>query len=362
MDQYKAFFDRFCPEDGSSLAAPPLGVMPFVGVRSTGIFCRKGCPARIPKFENCQFYPDAQSALRAGFRACKRCHPTLHPNEASATVKKLIALVEANPEQKWSEADLKAQGIDPSTARRHFQKRFDMTFTQYARARRLGVAEKALRKGDRVIDAQLTAGYESASGFRQAFSDRFGAPPNRQIKNAQTKPPLSPLVIEWIDTKLGPMIAICDDRALYLLEFTTRIKLDAQVERLKKTHKRAILPGRTHITDQITNELEAYFNGRLHDFKTPLILSGTKFQRTVWRALQTIPFGHTWSYADLAKAVGRDKGFQAVGSANGSNGLALIIPCHRVIAKDGGLGGYAGGLAAKQWLLDMEKRVLSGAS
>ena len=338
LGQYDAFFDRDFH----------MSALSFVGVLSTGIFCRKGCPARRPKPENCQFYPSAEVALAAGFRACKRCHPTRLPDEASSIVKRLIALVEDELDFKGTEQELKALGIDPSTARRQFQRRFNMTFTQYARARRLGNALQALNKGDRVIDAQLTAGYNSASGFRRAFADRFGASP----KSLNT----DPLNIEWLDSELGTIIVICDSDALYLLEFTTRKNLDRQVERLKKTHKRAILPGRTRVTEQIAGELMEYFAGRLKDFKTPLVLSGTKFQRSVWRALQSIPYGTTWSYADLAKAVGRDKGFQAVGSANGSNGLALIIPCHRVIAKDGGLGGYAGGLPVKKWLLNMESK------
>lgn len=338
LEQYNAFFE-----------CDPQSIAPsFVGVLSTGIFCRKGCPARRPKPENCRFYPDAEAALSAGFRACKRCHPTRRPDEATSIVKRLIARVEDEPDFKGSEQELKTLGIDPSTARRQFQRRFNMTFTQYARARRLGHAARALKKGDRVIDAQLTAGYNSASGFRQAFADRFGSAPN--------KLDLAPLNIEWLDTELGTIIVICDSDALYLLEFTTRKNLDRQVERLKKTHKRAIIPGRTKVTEQIADELSEYFAGRLKDFKTPLHMTGTDFQKTVWRALMDIPYGTTCAYLDLAKAVGNPKAFRAVATSNASNGLALIIPCHRVIATGGGLGGYAGGLPTKQWLIDMEAK------
>ena len=133
----------------------------FVGVTSTGIFCRLGCPARLPKRENCKFYDSAAEALSAGFRACKRCHPASHAGEASATLKKLIALIESDTEQRWTETDIKALGIDPSTARRQFKRRFGFTFTQYARDRRLGAAALGLAKGETVINAQLNAGYES---------------------------------------------------------------------------------------------------------------------------------------------------------------------------------------------------------
>jgi len=319
----------------------------FVGVTSTGIFCRIGCPARLPKRENCAFYDSAAEALSAGFRACKRCHPASHSGEASLTIKKLIALIEDNPERRWNEDDIKALGIDPSTARRQFKKRFGLTFAQYARARRLGSAAKDLAKGETVINAQLNAGYESASGFRTAFAKTFGAAP------AKSNTP--PLFIDWLSTPLGPMFAVCDESHLYMLEFTTRKNMDRGFEKLRKIHKRAVIPGRTHITDQIEAELKAYFEGTLATFKTPLTPTGTAFQNQVWKALQDIPYGESCAYTDLAVAIGNEKAVRAVASSNANNGLALIIPCHRVIAKGGGLGGYAGGLDKKQWLLDHEK-------
>jgi len=303
----------------------------FVGVTSTGIFCRIGCPARLPKRENCEFYDSAAQALAAGFRACKRCHP----------------LIESDPERRWSESDIKALGLDPSTARRQFKRRFGLTFTQYARARRLGAAAQGLAKGETVINAQLNAGYESASGFRTAFAKTFGASP------AKANTP--PLFIEWLSTPLGPIFAVCDEAHLYMLEFTTRKNMDRGFEKLRKVHKRAVIPGRTDITDQIEAELKAYFEGTLTDFKTPLAPTGTDFQNRVWKALQDIPYGENCAYTDLAMAIGNEKAVRAVASSNANNGLALIIPCHRVIAKGGGLGGYAGGLDKKQWLLDHEK-------
>jgi len=319
----------------------------FVGVTSTGIFCRPGCPARLPKAENCKFYENAQAALAAGFRACKRCHPASHSGEASGVVKKLISLIEEDPERRLSEDDIKTLGIDPSTARRQFKKRFGLTFTQYARARRLGAAAQALTQGDKVINAQLTAGYDSPSGFRTAFSKTFGKAPAK----ADTKP----LFIEWISTPLGPMFAVCDDTHLYMLEFTVRKNMDRGFERLRKAHKRAVIPGRTKITEQIDVELKAYFDGNLTEFKTPLAPTGTAFQNKVWRALIDIPYGTSCSYSDLAIAVNNEKAVRAVASSNANNGLALIIPCHRVIAKGGGLGGYAGGLDKKEWLLNHER-------
>jgi len=317
----------------------------FLGVSSTGIFCRPGCPARMPKIKNCTFYDTAAEALDAGYRACKRCHPT---GSETALIKRLITLVEETPEAKLTSSDLSKLGIDPSTARRQFLSRFGMSFIDYARARRLGHAAKTIRKGGSVLDAQLDAGFESASGFRSAYIKTFGQAP------AKGHP--EPLYIDWLETPMGRMIAIADDAALYLLEFTNRKNMRRQFDRLRKIQSRAILPGRTEITAQIDAELTAYFAGELAAFETPLATSGTAFQRQTWDALQTIPHGETRSYAQLAEMIGKPSAVRAVASANANNGLALIIPCHRVIAKNGGLGGYAGGIDRKQDLLDFESK------
>ncbi len=332
-DRYAVFADANMRYDGHL----------FLGVTSTGIFCRPGCPARLPKFENCEFYSSAADALEAGFRACKRCHPA---GGETTLIKTLISLAESDV--KLTNIALKDRGIDPSTARRQFLLRFGMSFTDYARARRLAVAAKTLTAGGTVLDAQLDAGFESASGFRSAYAKLFGTAPAKGSPN--------PLYIDWIDTPMGRMIVIADEEALYLLEFTNRKNMRRQFGRLRKVQSRAIVPGRTKITEQIESELKAYFAGNLTSFQTPLATSGTDFQRETWRALQTIPHGETRSYAQLAEMIGKPSAIRAVASANANNGLALIIPCHRVISKDGGLGGYAGGLDRKRRLLDLESK------
>jgi len=319
----------------------------FVGITSTGIFCRPGCPARLPKFKNCQFFDYAKEALLAGYRACKRCHPARHSSEASAMIKMLISEIETRPEKRWQEDDLKAMGLDPSTVRRQFKQHFGLTFSQYARERRLGLAAKSLMKGDSVINAQLTAGYESASAFRRAFAKTFGSAP------AKSSAP--PLFIDWISTPLGPMLAVCDDEHLYMLEFTVRKHMARGFTKLRKAYGRAVISGRTVITNQIEAELGAYFGGTLTHFTTPLAPTGTDFQNRVWAALQDIPYGTSCAYSDLAVAVGNEKAVRAVASSNANNGLAIIIPCHRVISKGGSLGGYAGGVDKKQWLLEHER-------
>lgn len=334
---YTAFLDRNAEYDG----------VVFVGVKSTGIFCRPTCPAKKPKIENCDFFGSAQDALLAGYRSCKRCHPMSYPDE-SALVTSLIRAVEDEPEKRWKEGDVRALGYDTSTVRRHFQKRFGISFIAYARARRMGLALKHIRDGGRVIDAQLDHGYESDSGFRDAFARIMGTPPSKHSK----------IVLEsrWINTPLGAMIAMADDKSLYLLEFTDRRGLELEVVRMRKKLSCAIVPGDNDVLQRTKKELSEYFNGSRQDFDIPLSTYGTDFQKTVWGRLREFPYGQTCSYADLANMVGNKNAVRAVARANGSNQCALIIPCHRVIGSDGSLTGYAGGLARKEWLIDHENQ------
>jgi len=189
-------------------------------------------------------------------------------------------------------------------------------------------------------------GYQNAQAFAEHHAPQFSQMPSRSEA--------APLWLDWIDTPMGQMLAICDDSHLFMLEFTSRKAMQRQFEKLHKTRKRPIKLGRTQITDQIEAELTEYFAGRVSQFKTPLMPTGTEFQNATWQQLCNIPSGETRSYAQLAAMVGNPKAVRAVASANARNGLALIIPCHRVIGSDGGLGGYAGGVSRKAELLALE--------
>ncbi len=320
----------------------------FVGVQTTGVFCRPTCPARKPKFENCEFYKTAGEALLASFRPCMRCRPLSHPNQVSDLVSTLVDAVEADPSKRWKDSDFEELSVDASTARRQFKKRFGMTFVEYAHARRMGLAFKQIRARDAVIDAQLNTWYESSSGFRDAFSKIIEAAP---IKFSQHNKILK---ASWLDTKLGPMIAIADETGLYLLEFVDRRGLEREVERLRLRIKAAIIPGTTDPIKSIALELESYFEGKLKEFKTPLNLLGSYFQRLVWEELMSIPYGTTRSYMAQATSIGKNKAYRAVANANGANGLAIAMPCHRIINSNGDLGGYGGGITRKKWLLEHE--------
>jgi AraC family transcriptional regulator of adaptative response/methylated-DNA-[protein]-cysteine methyltransferase len=327
----------------------------FVGVKTTGVFCRPTCPGRKPKLENCEFFETTQQALLASYRPCKRCNPLSYPNHVSELIKKLLEAVEESPEKRWKDKDFEELAIDVSTARRQFKKRFGMTFVEYARALRMGLASKQIQGGEAVIEAQLSTGYESSSGFRDAFSRIMGAAP--------TKLGQSPILnASWIDTPLGPMIAIANEESLYLLEFVDRRGLESeieQIERLKHKTKSAIIPGCTKPILSIERELQFYFKGELKEFKTPLIFLGSPFQKQVWAELVKIPPGETRSYSEIAQAIGKPTATRAIAQASGANQFCIIIPCHRVINANGELGGYSGGLIRKKWLLNHEKKILS---
>jgi AraC family transcriptional regulator of adaptative response/methylated-DNA-[protein]-cysteine methyltransferase len=193
-----------------------------------------------------------------------------------------------------------------------------------------------------VIESQLTTACES----RELFSQIIGVPRNLSESHI--------LKASCLDTPLGSMIAIADDHALYLLEFINCRKLQSEIDRLKQKTKSSIVSGLTLPIQSIENELKQYFDGTLKVFQTPLFFMGSSFQKTTWEALKNIPYGETRSYADIAKAIGRPTAFRAVAQANASNQLAIIIPCHRVVNSNGGIGGYAGGINRKEWLLNHE--------
>ena len=325
----------------------------YVGVKTTGIFCRPTCRVRTPKRENVEFFPSVGEALHAGFRPCKRCRPLEREPDAPAVVARLLAQVEADPSARLRDTDLLTRGIDPSTARRAFRRYCGMTFQAYHRARRMGLALAGVRQGKSMLDLQLDHGFESGSGFRAAFNRLLGTAPSRSHA-------VDCLFAHWIETPLGPMLALADDRGLALLEFVDRRGLERELQALSKKFGRSILPGTHRYLEQIDAELNAYFAGRSLSFATPIAMNGSPFQRAVWKALLEIPPGATRSYGNIAAAIGMPAAVRAVGRANGDNPLSLIVPCHRVIGADGTLTGYGGGLWRKAWLLDHERSHAGG--
>ena len=325
-------------------------------VKTTSVFCRPGCTARVPRRENVEFFHNSSEALHAGYRPCKRCKPLGPSQKAPEWIALVIDLAERHEARRLTAADLRGIGIDPVKAARYFKTHYGMTFQAYHRARRLGHAMKHLRKGASTMTAGVNSGYDSSSGFRDAFAEVFGVPPScAGDANARL------LHAKWLETPLGSMLAVAGDDGVCLLEFMDRRGLQTQLDTLRKRIPGVVVPGSNAHIEHIEREMTAYFAGTLRKFSVALDAPGTEFQQRVWAALRKIPLGQTRSYADIARAIDAPTSVRAVARANGDNRLAIIIPCHRVIGSDGTLTGYAGGLHRKEWLLDHE-RTMTGSS
>ena len=320
----------------------------YFGVRTTGIFCRPSCSAKKPLARNVEYFASVREASFAGYRPCKRCKPLEAGGQAPLWVQRLLERIERNPQARIRNTQLRGLGIDPARARRHFLKHFGMTFQAYARARRLGRAFEQIKRGIAMDDVALGQGYESQSGFREAFAKAFGHAPGGS-RDADC------LQVTWLESPLGPLVAAADSRSIVLLEFTERRMLEAQFDTLRRRFRKAIVPGDNVHLVQLKRELGEYFDGKRRRFTVALNYPGTPFQQKVWDELLKIPYGETRSYEDIARAVGSASAVRAVGQTNGLNRICVVIPCHRVVNKDGKLGGYGGGLWRKQALLTLEQ-------
>jgi O-6-methylguanine DNA methyltransferase len=166
----------------------------------------------------------------------------------------------------------------------------------------------------------------------------------------------APVALRAIETPVGSMVAGASPTAVVLLDFAERKMFDAQLAAVRRRIGPTAI-GDNPLLDRLEEQLEAYFAGSRAAFDLPLDAPGSPFQERVWGELSRIPYGETISYRELAERVGASNAFRAIGRANGSNRVAIVIPCHRVVAANGGLGGYGGGLPAKEWLLSLEGAV-----
>ena len=321
----------------------------FVGVRTTGIFCRPTCTAKKPARENVDFFPTPGEALHSGYRPCLRCHPMDPDKRPPRLIERLRTEVERAPDGRLTDKELAAMAIDPSTARRQFKRHYGMTFQAYHRARRMGLALREVHKGARVEEARNGSGFESESGFREAFTRIFGEPPT----TAKTR---GGLFAQRIETPLGAMIAVADDEGLRLLEFIDRRATERELSTLRKRLRTNVVPGEHRHLTATRQQLDNYFSGKQLEFDIPMAPVGSDFQLRAWKILRSIPVGETRSYSWMAERLGDRNARRAVGRANGTNMICIVIPCHRVIRADGTLCGYGGGLWRKKWLLDHERR------
>jgi len=336
---YKALVDKDVSYEGTFFAA----------VKTTGIFCRPTCTARKPKKENVEFYSTTKEAILKGYRPCKVCNPLEKLGETPNYIKNILKELNDNPSLKFKDRDLTQQGVEPSKIRRWFLKNHGITFQAYQRMYRINSAFKKIQNGEPVTSVAFDTGYESLSGFTDSFKSIFGVSPS----NSKDKQIIN---ITRLETPLGTMFACAAEQGICLLEFTDRKMLETELKSLAKQLNANIIQGANKHFDLLRRQLDEYFEGKRKEFTIQLFTPGTEFQQSVWKVLQTIPYGSTYSYKQQAIALKKPDAFRAVANANGMNRISIIIPCHRVIGEDGNLIGYGGGLWRKKWLLDLEKQ------
>src|SRR5437899_5303576 len=215
--------------------------------------------------------------------------PANGPRQTSPGFNRAIAAeVEHAPGGRLTDKELTALAIDPSTARRQFKRHYGMTFQAYHRARRMGLALSQVRQGGRVDEARNGSGFESESGFREAFTKIFGDPPTNAKASA-------PVFAERIDTPLGAMIAVADDEGLRMLEFFDRRATERELSVLRKRLRTNVVPGKHRHLEAVRSQLADYFSGKNLKFNIPLAPVGSQFQLRAWKILRSIPVGETRS-------------------------------------------------------------------
>lgn len=327
----------------------------WLGVTTTGIFCRPGCPARTPLRKNVVFFDSLPQALRSGLRPCKRCRPLGTSLDAER-----VQNVVASCQRMMNSADaipLETLAAEQSMSPSHFQKLFSevvgVSPAQFHRSVRTTRLHDELPAAESVIRAAGDAGYASNAQFYADAPGVLGMAP-RTFRNKGQGESIRYAVV---DTWLGNMLIAATDRGICRLRFgddgaelESALLADfANAEILTPDDAFAALIQQT--VASIGTEAAAAL---------PLDIRGTAFQAKVWQALRQIPFGQTVSYGELAAKIGQPSASRAVASACGSNEIAVLVPCHRVIGKDGSLTGYRWGIERKQALLEREHSTSQG--
>jgi AraC family transcriptional regulator of adaptative response/methylated-DNA-[protein]-cysteine methyltransferase len=319
------------------------------GVVSTGVYCRPSCPARRPLRKNVRFFPSPQDAEKAGLRACFRCKPADVSGGRSALARRLCRYIEANTGEKITLNTLsKLAGISRFHLQRVFTAEVGVSPAKYLQSCRFSQFKKALHKHP-VTTAWAEAGYSSSSRVYESARKRLGMAPSRYRSGA----PQEELRFSRFNTPLGDMVLVAGASGVCSVQFAEN----------KDTHKmlQAEYPNAALKQDDRgladwAAQVRALVAGDKSSHRIPLDIRGTAFQQKVWQQLQKIPSGQTRTYSEIAHAVGRSSAVRAVANACASNALAVVVPCHRVIHKDGSANGYRWGAQRKQNLLKMESR------
>lgn len=318
----------------------------FVGaVITTGIYCKPSCPARHPKRENMRFFIDGAAARAAGFRACLRCRPDEVGRDRVA-VNKALAMMAAAETPPSLEALAGAVGYAPHHFHRLFKRATGVTPAAYARKLRADRLTTTLEGDATVTEAIYDAGYNAPSRAYADADGRLGMTPSAWKDGGRG------VTIRYTvaDSSLGPMLIAATDKGL------CRISFDEDEAELRRRFPKARISHADQAFQALAQAVVALADNPARSANLPIDVRGTAFQQAVWDALRAIPPGETRTYKEIAESVGRPGAVRAAGSACGDNVLALLIPCHRVLRSDGGLGGYAYGLERKEKLLEREAK------
>ncbi len=332
----------------------------WYAVLTTGVYCRPSCVARLPRPENVSFHETRESAEAAGYRPCKRCKPREAPaaERRAAMMRGVRAHIEGAEGPLSLDALARRAGVSPGYLQRTFKAVVGMTPREYGAAHRLQRVQNALSDGSEVTAALHEAGYASSSRFYEHESKALGMLPAALRKGGEGA------VVHFVvrDTSLGRMLVAATARGVCSVSFGAASEERAMENALRARLPRAALAraeegSSEHArVDALAMRVAALVDGAKVASDVPLDLLGTAFQQRVWRALREVPAGTTATYTEIAQRVGAPAAVRAVGSACGKNPVAVVVPCHRILRGDGGLGGYAWGLGRKRALLARERK------
>ncbi|HZC24780.1 MAG TPA: bifunctional DNA-binding transcriptional regulator/O6-methylguanine-DNA methyltransferase Ada [Candidatus Binatia bacterium] len=320
-------------------------------VASTGVYCRPSCAARRPRRENVQFFARPEAAERAGFRACLRCRPkAVSGNREVDAVKAICRFIEQHLDEPLTLDRLgKEFHQSPFHLQRRFKAALGVTPREYADSCRLRTLKRNLQAGDSVTRAMYDAGYGSSSRLYERTASQLGMTPDKYRRGAIA----ATIRYHLADSPLGRMLIAATDLGICSIQFASS---DGELlEGLKREFPFAARKSDEGGLQSWVSALLRHMRGKDLDSSLPLDIRATAFQRRVWAYLQSIPFGKTKSYSEVARAIGRPKACRAVARACATNPVAVAIPCHRVVREDGSMGGYRWGLERKKTLLAMEQ-------
>lgn len=313
-------------------------------VSTTGVDRRPSCPARRPRRENVQFFSRPEQAERAGYRACLRCRPkSLSGNSQSDWVKEICRYIEQHLDEPITLQGLgKAFHQSPFHLQRRFKAVVGITPREYADSCRLRLLKRNLQAGDNVTRAMYDAGYGSSSRLYERTASQLGMTPDKYRRGAIA----AAIRYTCADSPLGRMLVAATERGICAIQFAESD--EELLEGLKHEFPFAQRKPDDGGLKSWVSALLSQMCGREGHASLPLDIRATAFQRRVWTYLQSIPFGATRSYSQVAKAIGQPSATRAVARACATNRIAVAIPCHRVVREDGSMGGYRSGHGAKE--------------